>query len=385
MPTGKRNRLKRILVTGGLGYIGSHTCLVLCGAGYTPIVLDNLVNSKLAVLEWMQELAGGQIEFHHVDVRDRAALDHVFSAQRVEAVIHLAGLKAVGESVEKPLLYYDNNVGGAVALLEVMTAHRVQRLVFSSSATVYGEPERLPLAEDHPLRPESPYGRTKLVVERLLGDRSTSDQYRGGVAEFKYVALRYFNPVGAHPSGRIGEDPRGIPNNLLPCIAQVAVGKLPKLRVFGNDYPTRDGTGVRDYIHVVDLARGHLAALAYLERSCGSLVVNLGTGRGYSVLEAVKAFERASGRKIPLDIVARRPGDVAECYADASLAARELGWKPKLSIDDMCADAWRWQSMNPSGYPETGVGDRRRPVVTARHDRPSRPSGSDIRPDSPQL
>jgi UDP-glucose 4-epimerase len=272
-------------------------------------------------------------------------------------VVHLAGLKAVGESVEKPLLYYDNNVCGSIALLEAMAAHGVQRMVFSSSATVYGEPERLPLVETDPLRPQSPYGKTKLVIEQLLEDHSSSDRCLQRAPKFKYVALRYFNPIGAHPSGRIGEDPRGIPNNLLPYVAQVAAGRLPKLRVFGSDYPTADGTGVRDYIHVVDLARGHLAALAYLDRGGGSLVANLGTGRGYSVLETVQAFESACGRRVPLEIVAHRPGDVAACYADASLAAKELGWRAQLGIDEMCADAWRWQSMNPDGYPEGGVGD----------------------------
>jgi UDP-glucose 4-epimerase len=261
-------------------------------------------------------------------------------------VVHFAGLKAVGESVEKPLLYYENNVGGTVALLQAMAAHGVGRLVFSSSATVYGEPERLPLTENHPLRPANPYGKTKLIVEHLLADQAVADR------EFHYTALRYFNPIGAHLSGRIGEDPRGVPNNLLPYVAQVAVGKLPTLRVWGKDYDTVDGTGVRDYIHVTDLARGHVAALAYLEKKRRSLTVNLGTGRGYSVLEAVHAFERASGKKIPLQFAARRPGDVASCFADASLAARELGWKAKLAIDDMCRDAWRWQSQNPGGYPD---------------------------------
>jgi UDP-glucose 4-epimerase len=336
---------KTILVTGGLGYIGSHTCVALAEAGYRLVVIDNLVNSKPAVLERLRALTGREVDFHRVDLRERAGLDQVFSQAKIDAVIHFAGLKAVGESVEKPLLYYDNNVGGTVALLEAMAKHGVQRIVFSSSATVYGEPERLPLTEDHPLRPQSPYGKTKLVIEHLLDDRAASDP------DFAYVALRYFNPIGAHPSGSIGEDPRGIPNNLLPYVAQVAVGKLPRLRVFGADYSTKDGTGVRDYIHVMDLARGHLAALAYLDERPRSLAVNLGTGRGYSVLEVVKAFERASGRKVAVEIVGRRAGDTGAVYADASLAAKKLAWKAKLGIDAMCADAWRWQSQNPDGYP----------------------------------
>ena len=337
---------RTILVTGGLGYIGSHTCVALAEAGYTLVIVDNLVNSKPSVLERLHEITGKTIEFHRVDLRERLALERVFAQHKFHAVVHFAGLKAVGESVEKPVLYYDNNVGGTVALLDAMAAHGVERIVFSSSATVYGEPERLPLTEDHPLRPQSPYGKTKLVIEHLLDDRAASDP------GFCYVALRYFNPIGAHPSGRIGEDPRGIPNNLLPFVAQVAVGKLPKLRVFGNDYRTKDGTGVRDYLHVVDLARGHLAALAYLDKHARSLAVNLGTGRGYSVLEVVKAFERASGRKVALEIAPRRPGDTGSVYADASLAARALGWKAKLGIKEMCADAWRWQSSNPNGYPD---------------------------------
>ena len=336
---------KSILVTGGLGYIGSHTCVALAEAGCHLVIVDNLANSKPAVLERLREVSGKDMKFHRADLRDRAALDHVFSS-KIDAVIHFAGLKAVGESVQKPLLYYDNNVGSAVALLQAMAKHGVQRVVFSSSCTVYGEPERLPVAEDHPLRPQNPYGKTKLVIEHLLDDRAVSDP------NFQYVALRYFNPIGAHPSGRIGEDPRGIPNSLLPFVAQVAVGRLPRLRVYGNDYDTRDGTGVRDYIHITDLAQGHLAALDYLDRNRSSLAVNLGTGRGYSVLEVVKAFERACGRKIPLEFTARRPGDTGAVYADASLAASKLGWKATLGIERMCADFWRWQSQNPDGYPD---------------------------------
>ncbi len=333
-----------ILVTGGLGYIGSHTCVVLAEAGYELAIVDNLSNSKASVLERICALAprGAKIALERADVRDRAALEPLL--RNVKAVVHFAGLKAVGESVEKPLLYYENNVGGTIALLQAMDARGVRDLIFSSSATVYGEPERLPLTEDHALRPANPYGKTKLMIEHILADKSGSDP------DFRYAALRYFNPIGAHASGRIGEDPRGIPNNLFPYIAQVAVGKHPRLRVWGDDYDTRDGTGVRDYIHVMDLARGHLAALDYLEKKRRSITVNLGTGRGYSVLEAVKAFGRASGKKIPYEILPRRAGDIASCYADPSLAAKELRWKAQFDIDDMCRDAWRWQSQNPDGY-----------------------------------
>ncbi len=334
-----------ILVTGGLGYIGSHTCVALAEAGHALVVVDNLANSKLAVLERLREIAPkAKIEFHKADVRDADALNQIFSKTRVEAVIHFAGLKAVGESVEKPLLYYENNVGGTVALLEVMAKHGVHGVVFSSSATVYGEPEQLPIPESHPLRPQNPYGKTKLIVEHLLADYAASD------AKFRYGALRYFNPTGAHASGRIGEDPNGIPNNLFPYIAQVAVGRRPALRVWGKDYPTDDGTGVRDYIHVVDLAEGHVAALQYLQKTDSSITVNLGSGRGYSVLEAVHAFERASGKRIPVEFCARRPGDVASCFANPALAASELRWKTRLGIDEMCRDVWRWQSANPHGY-----------------------------------
>jgi UDP-glucose 4-epimerase len=334
-----------VLVTGGLGYIGSHACVALAEAGHRLAIVDNLSNSKPSVLERLRGLTGAAIEFHRTDLRERDALERAFSSGRVDAVLHFAGLKSVGESVEKPALYRDNNVGGTNALLDAMTRFGVRRMVFSSSATVYGEPEHLPIGESHPLRPQSPYGETKLAVERLLAERSSADP------GFDHAALRYFNPIGAHPSGRIGEDPRGIPNNLFPYLTQVAVGKLPALRVFGNDYPTADGTGVRDYIHVMDLARAHLAALQFLERASRSLTVNLGTGRGYSVLEAVRAFERASGKAIPLEFVGRRPGDVASCFADASMAAQTLCWKTELGIDDMCRDAWRWQSQNPDGYP----------------------------------
>ena len=334
--------MSAVLVTGGLGYIGSHTCVVLAEAGHRLVVVDNLSNAKREVLGRLEELTKRKIVFHQADLRERASMEKILSGETIDAVIHFAGLKAVGESVEKPLLYYDNNVGGTVALLEAMAARGVKKIVFSSSATVYGDPERLPLTEDHPLRPTNPYGRTKLVIEHLLADQAAAD------AGFRYAALRYFNPIGAHPSGRIGEDPRGIPNNLLPFLARVAVGALPALRVFGRDYATPDGTGVRDYIHVMDLARGPLAALRCL--SGESITCNLGTGRGYSVLEVVKAFERACGRELALEFAPRRPGDIATSYADAALAARALGWKASLGIDDMCRDIWRWQSANPEGY-----------------------------------
>ncbi|HKX37339.1 MAG TPA: UDP-glucose 4-epimerase GalE [Burkholderiales bacterium] len=336
--------MSAVLVTGGLGYIGSHTCLVLAEAGHRLVIVDNLSNAKEEVLARLQALCPGkEFLWHRTDIRDRAGLEKILSSDKIDAVVHFAGLKAVGESVEKPLLYYDNNVGGTVALLEAMAACGVTKIVFSSSATVYGDPERLPLTEDHPLRPTNPYGKTKLVIEHVLADQAAAD------AGFRYAALRYFNPIGAHPSGRIGEDPRGIPNNLLPFLARVAVGSLPALRVFGRDYATPDGTGVRDYIHVMDLARGHLAALQFLSEG-KSITCNLGTGRGYSVLEVVAAFERASGRKVPVEFAPRRPGDVAASYADPSLAAGKLGWKAKLDIDAMCRDVWRWQSQNPNGY-----------------------------------
>ncbi|HWA38773.1 MAG TPA: UDP-glucose 4-epimerase GalE [Burkholderiales bacterium] len=332
---------RRVLVTGGLGYIGSHTCVALCAAGWQPTIVDNLSNAKLSVLSRLSELTGKAIDLYQADLRDAEEMKKIFEKQPCDAVIHFAGLKAVGESVAKPQLYYDNNVGGTRVLLDAMARHGVRRIVFSSSATVYGTPERLPIPEDHRLRPESPYGENKAEIERLLA-----------ASALQTAALRYFNPIGAHASGRIGEDPRGIPNNLLPYVAQVAVGQRPNLVVHGNDYATPDGTGVRDYIHVMDLAQGHLAALAFLAGGSESITVNLGTGRGYSVLEVVQAFERASGRPVPYEIGPRRPGDVASCYADASLAARKLGWRAHAGLDEMCADAWRWQSGNPRGYPD---------------------------------
>jgi UDP-glucose 4-epimerase len=296
------------------------------------------------VLPRLRELAGAEIAFHRVDLREKSALEKIFAQHRFGAVVHFAGLKAVGESVEQPALYRDNNVGGSAVLLDVMAKHGVTRIVFSSSATVYGDPEHLPIDERHPLRPQSPYGENKRDIERLLAARAATD------AGFRYGALRYFNPIGAHPSGSIGEDPRGIPTNLLPYVAQVAVGKLARLRVHGNDYATVDGTGVRDYIHVMDLAQGHLAALDFLFDKDASITANLGTGRGYSVLQVVKAFERACGKPVPLDIGPRRAGDVAACFADPSLAAKALGWTAPAGIDEMCRDAWNWQSRNPEGY-----------------------------------
>ena len=334
-----------ILVTGGAGYIGSHTCLELLNAGCGVVVVDNLDNSSEESLRRVQELAGRDLTFHHVDVCDRAALAKVFAARRFDAVIHFAGLKAVGESCEIPLRYYENNIFGTVELLKVMQEHECFNLVFSSSATVYGDPATVPITEDFPLSATNPYGRTKLFIEEIMRDVCAADD------RWRCVLLRYFNPIGAHPGGRIGEDPQDIPNNLMPFIMQVAVGMRQELGVFGDDYDTPDGTGVRDYIHVVDLALGHVAAIANMGAFTGCLPINLGTGQGYSVLEMVAAAEKASGREIPYRIAPRRPGDVASCFADPSLAARLLGWKAERGIDDMCADHWKWQSENPRGYP----------------------------------
>jgi UDP-glucose 4-epimerase len=335
-----------LLVTGGLGYIGSHTCVALAEAGCGLVVLDSLANARRSVLERLRELTRNDIEFVRADVRDASALDAVLASRPFSAVLHFAGLKSVGESVAKPGLYRDVNVGGARTLLEAMRRHGVRRFVFSSSATVYGMPEFLPYTEAHPLQPMNPYGETKLAVERLLEAEHSAH------SRFVHASLRYFNPIGAHPSGRIGEDPRGTPENLLPYVAQVAVGLRAALRVWGKDYDTPDGTGVRDYIHVMDLAEGHVAALRYLEQSGRPITANLGTGRGQSVLEVLAAFERASGVKIPLEFHPRRPGDIAAYYADPALAGRELGWKARLGIDDMCRDAWRWHAGNPRGYPD---------------------------------
>jgi UDP-glucose 4-epimerase len=332
-----------ILVTGGAGYIGSHTVVELLGAGHEVTVVDNFCNSAPAVPERIARIAGRMPVFVKADVRDRAALQSLFQARHYDAVIHFAGLKAVGESVAEPLRYYDNNVGGSLTLFETMAQYGLRTVVFSSSATVYGDPASVPIREDFPVAPTNPYGRSKLMVEDILREAAAADP------RWRVALLRYFNPVGAHASGLIGEDPNGVPNNLMPFISQVAVGRREALSVWGDDYPTPDGTGVRDYIHVVDLARGHLAALEHLPAS-GVLTVNLGTGRGYSVLEMVRAFEQASGRKVAYRIAARRPGDVASCYADPSLAAERLGWRAQLEIDRMCADTWRWQSQNPQGY-----------------------------------
>jgi UDP-glucose 4-epimerase len=334
----------RILVTGGAGYIGSHTCLELLQAGYEVIVVDNLANSKVESLSRVQKLAGKELTFHQVDLLDKEALDTVFDNASIQAVIHFAGLKAVGESVTIPLQYYHNNITGTLILCEVMAQHEVKNLVFSSSATVYGDPHKVPISEDFPLSATNPYGRSKLMIEEILRDLCRADN------TWNIAILRYFNPVGAHQSGQIGEDPHGIPNNLVPYITQVAIGKLPELSVFGDDYSTRDGTGIRDYIHVVDLAAGHLKAIEKLRSNPGVVTYNLGTGRGYSVLEVVSAFERASEKKIPYKIVGRRPGDIASCYADPAKANRELGWSAERDINEMCADAWRWQSNNPNGY-----------------------------------
>jgi len=333
-----------ILLTGGAGYIGSHACVALLDAGHEVVVLDNLSNSSHAAMERVGRICGKTPAFLEGDVRDPALLDRVFADQPVSAVMHFAGLKAVGESVEKPLEYYDNNVRGTLELLAAMRRAGVHTIVFSSSATVYGEPASVPIREDFPRSATNPYGRSKLMIEDILADLHRAEP------GWNVARLRYFNPVGAHETGLIGEDPQGIPNNLMPFVAQVAVGRRERLSVFGSDYPTPDGTGVRDYIHVVDLAEGHVAALNWLEREGGLLTVNLGTGQGYSVLEMVRAFERASGRPVPYEIVARRAGDIAACWADPSLAREVLGWEARRGIDAMCADTWRWQSMNPEGY-----------------------------------
>ncbi len=333
-----------IFVTGGAGYIGSHTVLELLKAGHAVTIVDNLSNSKETALERVQVITGKHLTFHKVDLLDINNLDRVFSHDRFDAVIHFAGLKGVGESTQIPMRYYQNNLTGTLNLLEVMGRHNVRNLVFSSSATVYGDVERVPITEDFPTNPTNPYGRTKWMIEFILQDVYAADP------RWNFILLRYFNPVGAHSSGQIGEDPNGIPNNLLPYVTQVAVNRLAEVQVFGDDYPTPDGTGVRDYIHVVDLALGHLKALDRLTGNPGVAIYNLGVGHGYSVLEVLRAFEYASGRHIPYCIVARRPGDVAISYADPSKANRELGWSAKHSLDDICSDAWRWQSQNPHGY-----------------------------------
>jgi len=333
-----------VLITGGAGYIGSHTALEFLMAGYQVSVIDNLINSKKESIIRLQEISNRKVTFFSDDLLDKPALEEIFKNNQYDAVIHFAGLKAVGESVEKPLLYYHNNITGTLNLLECMQKYHVKKIVFSSSATVYGNPHKVPIKEDFPVQPTNPYGRTKLMIEDILKDLHISDP------QWDIALLRYFNPIGAHISGKIGEDPNGIPNNLLPYIAQVAVGKLTKLNVFGNDYNTPDGTGVRDYIHVVDLAQGHLKALQKLNTRPGVVTYNLGTGKGYSVLEIIEAFQEASGIKIPYDIVARRAGDVASIYADPSLANNELNWSADKDILTMCRDTWNWQSQNPEGF-----------------------------------
>ena len=334
-----------ILVAGGAGYIGSHTCVELLNAGYEVVVVDNLYNSSEEALKRVEQITGKTVKFYEADVLDREALEKIFDAEDIDSVINFAGLKAVGESVQKPLEYYHNNITGTLILCDVMRNHGVKNIVFSSSATVYGDPAFVPITEDCPKgQITNPYGQTKSMLEQILTDFHVADP------EWNVVLLRYFNPIGAHESGLIGEDPKGIPNNLVPYIAQVAVGKLQCLGVFGNDYPTHDGTGVRDYIHVVDLAVGHVKALKKIEEKAGVCIYNLGTGKGYSVLDVVKAYEKACGREIKYEIKPRRPGDIATCYADASKAREELGWEAERGIEEMCADSWRWQSANPDGY-----------------------------------
>ncbi|EKO3468893.1 UDP-glucose 4-epimerase GalE [Vibrio fluvialis] len=334
-----------VLITGGMGYIGSHTCVQMIAAGMTPIMVDNLCNAKAEVLNRIEALTGVRPAFYQGDIRDEAFLDSVFAKHDVQAVIHFAGLKAVGESVSKPIEYYDNNVNGTLVLVRSMRNAGVKSLVFSSSATVYGDPQTVPITETSPTgATTNPYGRSKYMVEQCLADLVIAEP------EWSITLLRYFNPVGAHPSGTMGEDPQGIPNNLMPFIAQVAVGRREKLAVFGNDYATPDGTGIRDYIHVMDLADGHIAALQAVGTQAGLHIYNLGTGKGSSVLDMVNAFSQACGKAVPYEICPRRPGDIAECWASTEKAQRELGWQAKLSLADMTADTWRWQSNNPQGY-----------------------------------
>lgn len=335
----------KLLITGGAGYIGSHTCVEILNSGYEVVVIDNLINSKEESLKRVEKITGKKFKFYKCDLIDKAFLKKIFDNEKFDAVIHFAGLKAVGESAKIPLKYYSNNITGSLNLFEVMQEKNVKNLVFSSSATVYGIPEKVPIDENFPLSVTNPYGRTKLMIEEILKDIYNSDN------SWKIILLRYFNPVGAHESGLIGEDPNGIPNNLMPYIAQVASGKLFELKIFGNDYPTRDGTGVRDYIHVCDLAKGHLKALEKIFKiEKGIFVYNLGTGKGFSVLEMIDAFEKASGKKINYKIVERRDGDVAECYANTELAEKDLNWKAEKNIFEMCKDLWNWQLKNPNGY-----------------------------------
>lgn len=334
---------KTVLVTGGAGYIGTHTLIEMVQSGYEPVVVDNLVNASEESLRRVAKITGKEIKFYKADIRDRAEMERIFTENSFDGVIHFAGLKAVGESVSIPLTYYDNNIYGSLVLFETMAKFGVKKIVFSSSATVYGDPERLPIDEDCRLSTTNPYGSTKLMLEGILKDLYVSDN------TWNIILLRYFNPVGAHASGLIGEDPKGIPNNLTPYIAQVASGKLKQISVYGDDYPTPDGTGVRDYIHVVDLAKGHVKALDRVTEP-GVHIYNLGTGIGYSVLDVIHAFEKACGKKLPYVIAPRRPGDIAACYASAERAEKELGWKAELGIDEMCASLWKWQTMNPNGF-----------------------------------
>ncbi|MDO4617615.1 MAG: UDP-glucose 4-epimerase GalE [Lachnospiraceae bacterium] len=338
----------KILVTGGAGYIGSHTCVELLQAGYDVVVIDNLYNASEKSLARIKEITGKDLAFYQADITDAEAMNRVFDKEPgVDCVIHFAGLKAVGESVAKPLEYYQNNIAGTLTLCDAMRNHGVKNIIFSSSATVYGDPAFIPITEECPKgTPTNPYGWTKHMIEQILTDFHTADP------EWNVILLRYFNPIGAHKSGMIGEDPKGIPNNLVPYIAQVAIGKRECLGVFGNDYDTPDGTGVRDYIHVVDLALGHVAAINKIKENPGVKVYNLGTGKGYSVLDVVKAFSKACGREVPYEIKPRRPGDISTCYSDASLAKKELGWEAQYGIEEMCEDSWRWQSNNPDGYGE---------------------------------
>ncbi len=333
-----------VLVTGGAGYIGSHTVVQLLEIGREVVIVDDLSNSSPKVIDRIEAITGKRPKFYEVNILNEEKMEEIFRENKIDSVIHFAGFKAVGESVAKPLAYYTNNLTTTLIILNLMKKYGVRNFVFSSSATVYGDPHTCPILEDFPLSATNPYGRTKLMIEEMLVDICKADK------ELNVALLRYFNPVGAHESGTIGEEPNGIPNNLMPYITKVAVGKLKELSVFGNDYNTHDGTGVRDYIHVVDLANGHLKALDKLETNCGLVIYNLGTGKGYSVLDMVKAFSKACGKEIPYKIVERRPGDVAMCYADASKAKRELGWEAKYDLDRMCADSWRWQSNNPDGY-----------------------------------
>ena len=336
----------KILVTGGTGFIGSHTCVALTNAGYSVVVMDNLVNSKVESIARIEMITGKHIRFYRTDMLDEEGMRQIFEDNKIDAVIHFAGLKAVGESVQKPLEYYHNNISGTLSLLRVMREYGCRTMIFSSSATVYGCNNPVPYQEDMPTSATNPYGYTKVMIEQMLRDICVADP------QFSVVALRYFNPIGAHESGMIGEDPRGIPNNLMPYITQVAIGRREKLSIYGNDYPTPDGTGVRDYIHVVDLAKGHVAAVKYVVSGLGCEVFNLGTGIGYSVLDMVHAFEKANGVKVPYQIVGRRPGDLPTCYADPAKSERVLGWKAEKNLEDMCRDSWNWQSKNPMGYGE---------------------------------